>query len=374
MTVADYHTTAAIAARALERGARKLPGTRVEWKASGNCSSPQTVERFARVSWQTQPDVAGSFLRSVQQQFPGATLVGTTEPRGMSSDVVVRDGRIPIWLIAEVPCRKCDNCLKRRARAWSIRAQQEFRVAQRTWFGTLTVSPQAMSAALNHARARVAANEILDAATGEFLKEDYERLPENERVAHLHRYFSPRITRYLKRVRKGALPEYLWPKAAIASSLIGPYKIYGRFFEAWATHFRFLCVAELGSENGRLHYHMLVHERVGSDPIRRVLLSNQWRSEGLGYTDFHLCNTASQASYLCKYLTKSLLVRVRASKNYGEGPRPNDIVQLLACKYDSRGAQQMYRGTEESGTEGCEINSTSEASPLSCADCQSKSG
>lgn len=323
----DYNTTKAVAARALENGGRKVSPTRIEWKASGNCTEPFTVERFARPSWQNVPDAAGAFLRSVQQFFPGATVsrdgVGK---RGKSRDLTItRDGKIPVWLVMEVPCRKCDNCLARRMRYWSIRAVSEFRVAQRTWFGTLTVGPKAMSAALNRARMCVAANQSVDAATGEFLNDDFDKLSPEQRAARLHRQFSPEITRYLKRVRKGALPYELWPWRTVACAMYGVKLICKfRHWEAWETQFRFICVAELGKKTGRLHYHMLMHEQPGTKAVRRALISNQW---ALGYTDWKLCNSPSQASYVCKYLTKSLLVRVRASKDYGQGVPSSDIAE-----------------------------------------------
>ena len=38
----------------------------------------------------------------------------------------------------------------------------------------------------------------------------------------------------------------------------------------------------------------------------------------LGFTQFELCRDSRSAGYLCKYLAKDMLWRVRASKAYGQ--------------------------------------------------------
>ena len=64
------------------------------------------------------------------------------------------------------------------------------------------------------------------------------------------------------------------------------------------------------------HYHLLVHEIVGRPPLRHAMLKRQWLA---GFVDAKLVTDERQATYACKYLTKSQAARVRASLGYGGG-------------------------------------------------------
>lgn len=100
-----------------------------------------------------------------------------------------------------------------------------------------------------------------------------------------HFGIGPEITRYLKRVRKES-----------------------------KSSFRYLLVME-AHKSGLPHYHMLLHEKPFGGEIPKRILKYQWH---LGHTDFKLVDDAQhKAEYMCKYLAKSLLARVRASKGYG---------------------------------------------------------
>lgn len=104
-----------------------------------------------------------------------------------------------------------------------------------------------------------------------------------ERVATIN----AEITKYLKRVRKQC-----------------------------SAKLRFLVVAEAHKEEmeGLPHFHLLVHETSADAPITKRALQGQWK---LGFTSFKLAKDQRGASYPCKYLTKSMLARVRGSKHYG---------------------------------------------------------
>lgn len=76
---------------------------------------------------------------------------------------------------------------------------------------------------------------------------------------------------------------------------------------------RILMVAEK-HKSGLPHFHVLFHEVDALNPIRKAVLSKAWR---MGYSTFTLVKDARAATYVCKYLAKDALTRVRASANYG---------------------------------------------------------
>lgn len=128
------------------------PGTATEWDISGNCQTPQTVERFSRC------------------------------PDGV---------RVNAWIILHVRCRKCPPCLWQRSKMWTERAIVETRMASRTWWITLTFKPELQQQALWRARQRCAKSAV-----------DFDSLGFRDRFAELHRQLGPQVTAWLKRVRK----------------------------------------------------------------------------------------------------------------------------------------------------------------------------
>lgn len=181
----------------------------------------------------------------------------------------------------EVACRSCDACLRARSRLWAARAVAETRVWPRTWFGTLTLSPhnsfRTLTKARQHARARAVPLEGESDLT-QFIK-------------HVNA-IGPEIGRFLKRVRKNTQAKL-----------------------------RYLLVAE-PHKSGLPHFHILVHECEGL--VRYDDLKSQWN---LGFSSWKLCDYKS-ASYVCKYLSKSVRARVRASQRYGECPNALSIVRF----------------------------------------------
>ena len=192
-------------------------------------------------------------------------------------------GKVPVSFDSR--CRKCANCLKHKRRLWTARASDELTYAHRTWFATLTVNPEQRFVASMHA-AKAAAL----AGHGNW----HGMQPENQ-FRYLVNHLGEEITRFLKRVRKHQ-------------------------------QFRYLLVSE-AHKDGFPHFHMLIHE--GALPLTKRLLESNWR---LGYSQFRLVDSANTRSafYVCKYLTKSALTRVRASKGYGREQKKFAVTEALA--------------------------------------------
>ena len=205
-------------------------------------------------------------------------------------------------VIIHTPCHKCEWCLKQRTKLWTARAIAECQMAERTWFGTITLSPDAAHLALSRARARESAQGV-----------DFESLPESERFALWNRQIQVEITKWLKRLRMEAL------RAA------------GAEYSGIQQPFRYLLVVERHA-SGVPHYHALIHETRPDIPVRKRMLDQQWR---MGFTHFRLVDEAfpedtwasgsyvapsgsRPAHYVCKYLSKDALARVRASTAYGQ--------------------------------------------------------
>jgi len=275
-----HEQVAAIAAKALSRGARRLSLSHFEWDAAGDCQSPVTVERFAR------PSVAPTDLvrwRPIKWTPGGCPYKGGTQRAQRKSITIDGKGKVPLWVTMDVPCRKCEKCLRRKAAHWRHRAIAETAIASRTWFGTLTLRPQEQSLARERVRHR------------ERNSVDIDLLPASERFGLQVQEIGRDITKYLKRIRANS-----------------------------GARFRYILVAE-AHESGEPHFHMLLHEwgtRIGERE-----LSGQWR---LGFSKWRLVppDNPKAAAYVCKYLSKSALARVRASARYGQGPlskpRPKD--------------------------------------------------
>ncbi len=186
-----------------------------------------------------------------------------------------RTRRQRVWLERDVRCRACKTCLKNRAREWRFRMQSELGEAERTWFGTMTLSPDNHQFFLELARSRLTKRGT-----------DLETLPAAEQFQVRCWAISPELTRFLKRVRK------------VSNAPL-----------------RYILVAE-PHKSGLPHYHMLIHESDPSNPVRHAQLQSNW---ALGYSSWKLVEDNSRAAhYAAKYLAKSASARVRASLRYGK--------------------------------------------------------
>lgn len=192
---------------------------------------------------------------------------------GYPDDLMVELGLEKASSLAQhilVRCRKCPECLAYRGRVWTARAVAETLGSVRTWFGTLTLAPE------RALQARMAADSAMTHAISDRTAENhFQRMVD---------FVNPEITRFLKRVRKNS-----------------------------DARLRYLLVAE-AHKSGMPHWHILLHEHAGSASKRE--LEAAWR---YGFSHWRLVQTQDPraARYACKYLSKTALARVRASKQYG---------------------------------------------------------
>lgn len=199
---------------------------------------------------------------------------------GRPDRLMVELGLDPDKAVSEeisVRCRKCTACLAHRSRLWTARAIDEVKSSERTWFGTLTLNPDAAFVFRMRADARSLSSRC----------ESLSMQSDAEQFQAIVEQVNPDLTKWLKRIRKAS-------GAAL----------------------RYLLVCE-AHKTGVPHWHILVHEHQGS--VTKRVLEQKWP---FGFSHWRLCQGSEAAPYVCKYLAKSALTRVRASQNYGrEGPR-----------------------------------------------------
>ncbi len=169
-----------------------------------------------------------------------------------------------------LPCRRCSICLKNRQRLWWRRANDEFMHSSRTWFCTFTINPTNRALMKMRASVRLRARSV-----------NFDTLDLPNQFSELHREAGKLFTNYFKRLRKKT-----------------------------GAKIRYLLVAEQHSD-GFPHYHALIHER--GIAVTKRDLEGEW---AVGFTHFKLTDKHS-IGYVTKYLSKSLMARVRASIQYG---------------------------------------------------------
>lgn len=280
---------------------RRVGAARYELDCAGTCQSPVTIEHHARPCTDR---VSSPIIRAVRRAYPQARV---RRKRRRSVVIDTKAGTLyPINVVLHAPCRACAACLGRRKRMWMQRAQTEYDSAVRTWFGTLTISPDKQFAALAQARAIIARER-------DFVGPDapgpasFDALSEREQFALHAAQYSDEITRYVKRLRKES-------GAAI----------------------RYLIVCE-AHKTGWPHFHALVHECRLGQPITKRTLEGQWK---LGFASWKLVDRDG-ASYVCKYLNKDARSRMRASLEYGNPPSASGMEE-----------HEKLQPLSASGTEG----------------------
>lgn len=174
----------------------------------------------------------------------------------------------------EAACRKCDGCKAHKKKLWVSRAYHETIMSHRTWFGTLTFPPAIHGEVLASTMATVWSDGV-----------DYHRLSDDEKFAVEASTYYEYVDRFWKRLRKAGY------------------------------RFRYLCVPELGEENGLFHFHVLIHE-TSPHPTPKAVLEAQWSA---GLCHWRLVNTGDKRAvfYVCKYLGKDG-ARPRSSLHYGK--------------------------------------------------------
>lgn len=222
---------------------------------------------------------------------------------------------------------------------WTGRAITEVQQSARTLLGTFTMSPDEHY--LLDARAQV---RVWNDGKGI----DFSKLSPAEIFSERARQFGIELQKWLKRVRKGDANHV---KPAIRYLLI--------------------CEEHNSAETsvemrGRPHFHILLHEGIAGTAVignpvvaiehgsdgeyeRRMyktrhgwkpgafakddaFIRSQWE---FGFTKFQFAETVNAAVYPCKYLTKAIMARVRASYRYGlredgtsQAQRPGGKVRL----------------------------------------------
>lgn len=278
-----------------------------ELNIASDCSDPVALfEHEIAHDWFSE-------LRSeARARKAAASFIETLRATGFDADiedVVVRRKRIAVSIRVQlfVRCRKCASCLLRRSRMWSHRAIEEYRASQRTWFGTITLRP----AAHDHMRLRAQSR-------GDRRANDFDALSADDQFIARHLEISKEITLWLKRVRKQS------------NALL-----------------RYLLVTE-AHISGLPHYHVLVHEYDGM--VTERMLARQWR---LGFSQWRLVASPAAARYVCKYLSKNPLARVRASSGYGNVPQtkfinvPTQSPLKRLTDYNATSLSPKQKGEEE---------------------------
>ena len=172
-----------------------------------------------------------------------------------------------------------------------MRAEQELRANEgRTWFVTLTLSPESHYRCLIQAKHRLGAR-----------GEDFDRLSDERQFKERVHEAGREITLWLKRLRKNS-----------------------------GAPLRYLLVAER-HKSGLPHFHALLHEVDERQPLRAATLKSAWR---LGFSQCKLVALQTDprcAAYVAKYLSKDAAARVRASKGYGQAAplTSSDIEHLV---------------------------------------------
>lgn len=221
---------------------------------------------LTRVRW----DVAG------RCEAPRPVIRFARPARERDGSVTVARGKPhPMEVELMTPCRKCSRCLAMRAAHWRHRAVSEIQASPRAWFCTWTLSPEARFRTLSMARAALSAQSV-----------EYESIPPAEQFGAWCKQIGREFTLGLKRLRKNT-----------------------------RSPVRYVIIAE-GHKDGTPHFHGLIHEVSPLHPVtHKALVRDVWR---LGFARYKLADAAT-GGYVTKYLTKSSLVRVRASRGYGDG-------------------------------------------------------
>jgi len=210
-----------------------------------------------------------------------------------------------IFVTMKTRCRKCQACRERRSLYWAARAMTEYDRWPSTYMVTLTLRPEVHYFFDAKVRDALRPKHAIEASEG--------CLAPATLYAYRARVLGSEVTKYLKRIRKRAA-------------------------------FRYLLVAEAHKNEGavfrRPHFHLLIHEvetgtlvkpheRAAEDGMCHTcgrmhfagelcdsaFIRTKWEH---GFTKAVLAYDTKSVYYLCKYLSKDMLARVRASIDYGE--------------------------------------------------------
>lgn len=248
-------------AYAMNAGAKAITPFEWEWDVSGRCATPLRRDIAPRAH-RTERILSYKAYDSLEDTFrdiaapPGPVTVTPLDPG-------------PYVLHLTVRCRKCDTCRKERATMWAHRAKAEIRSSIRTWFGTLTLRPEAHYIFQCRAQAKSAKRAV-----------DFDALTAPEKFDAVCQEIGKELTLILKRLRKAGHAF--------------------RYIVVWEPH-----------KSGLPHLHILLHEI--ADPMRKAQLDKAWP---FGFGKWKLAEP-DHAWYISKYIAKTGACRVRASIGYG---------------------------------------------------------
>lgn len=262
-----------VAVRAIENNGSQVSRCHFKWDVAGRCTRPVAIDLEAR-----------SDRKLMVAYESGAKPRPVEDP--WSSKLIH-------WVELMAPCRQCAACLRARSRLWAGRAAIEIERSSRTWFCTFTLDEEWQHHFLSKARHKCAEQSI-----------DFDGLDLIERFRLHDREIQREFTLMFKRWRKN----------------------YG-------VRFRYILVAEQ-HKSGLPHYHALLHEQGHGMTWRMLKAGGGWWGRGptgprpYGLTEFKLVQTGYDTAdslngtvvpwYVCKYLAKSAVSRVRSSVRYGE--------------------------------------------------------
>ena len=177
-----------------------------------------------------------------------------------------------------VRCRRCRNCVRARTWYWGLAAIAQTLASHRTWFGTLTLTPEWQHEFL--VRARLAHPDGEDPF--------WEDPKCDERFSAVRDLLLKEVQKYWKRLRKQG-HEF-------------------SYFLVFERH-----------KSGLPHMHFLLHEK--DKPITKRAIQGQWpygfsNVSIVGGRSKHAAAPDKAAWYVVKYLSKSAQARQIASKGY----------------------------------------------------------
>lgn len=245
----------------------------------------------------------------------------------------------PIFVDVHTRCRKCEACLSRKAKYWTGRAFDEFNAAPATYMITLTVEPEL------HYQFDARMQQPL--YRGSTLIRDKVGPLNGLAPATIFRLRAREIgyevTDYLKRIRKRAKFRYLLVAERHMKNPESP--VYGR------PHFHVLlhelkdgslvhpnewqlepgpCEADCKYGTSRL-----VHKKPGT-VHDHAFVRTQWAH---GFTTVVRCVDVKSAIYVCKYVSKDPMARVRASIGYGK--TTTDHAMSVSNSLSSRPSERL---------------------------------
>jgi hypothetical protein len=180
------------------------------------------------------------------------------------------------WIDMHVRCRKCKACLEARAAHWRQRGIAETLCAVRTWYCTFTLTADEQYRATVQARIEAARRGV-----------NWKGLTDDEKFVRKAREAGKELTLFLKRVRKNS-----------------------------GAPISYLLVTE-AHKSGEPHWHALIHEKDMYKPVTKAVLEAAWPRPRVRKFVLVKFGETKPANYVCKYLSKSMLCRVRASTDYG---------------------------------------------------------